>query len=284
MPDEGQPAANAAQIAYWNALAGETWVQYHAQLDRQIAPLGHRAQAVLAAKPGEAILDIGCGCGQTSLELAAAVGPSGAVTGIDISHPMLEIARTEARAAGIANAGFDEADAQTFAFAPARFDAAFSRFGVMFFADPVAAFANIRTALKPEGRLAFVCWRPFAENLWMRIPMEAARDIVPPMTPADPLAPGPFAFADPDRVRSILTAAGFTAVTLTPFDSLIGGGDLEQTLDLSLRVGPLGAVLRENPDYAEKSVTAVRTALARHVTPDGVMMPGAVWIVEARAG
>lgn len=281
MPHAGQSAANAAQIEYWNALAGETWVKYHAQLDRQIAPLGHRAQAALAVRPGEAIIDIGCGCGQTSLELAAAVGPSGSVTGIDISNPMLEIARAEAHAAGLANATFEEADAQTFGLAAARFDAAFSRFGVMFFADPVATFANLRTALKTGGRLAFVCWRPFAENLWMRIPMDAARDLLPPMPPADPLAPGPFAFSDPDRVRQILTDAGYGAVTITPFDAMIGGGDLEQTLELSLRVGPLGAVLRENPDYAALAVAAVRAALAGHVTPAGVMMPGAVWIVEA---
>jgi SAM-dependent methyltransferase len=284
MPEASQSAANAAQIEYWNALAGETWVKFHAQLDRQIAPLGHRAQAALAATPGEAILDIGCGCGQTSLELAAAVGPTGSVTGVDISHPMLDVARAEARATGIANTTFDEADAQTYAFAPARYDGVFSRFGVMFFADPVAAFANIRTALKPAGRLAFVCWRPFAENLWMRVPMDAARDLLPPMAPADPLAPGPFAFADPDRVRQILTDAGYDGVKITPFDAMIGGGDLEQTLELSLRVGPLGAVLRENPDYAIKAIAAVRAALAGHVTPAGVMMPSAVWIVEARAG
>jgi SAM-dependent methyltransferase len=141
-----------------------------------------------------------------------------------------------------------------------RYDAAFSRFGVMFFADPVAAFANVLRALKPTGRLSFVCWRPLSENPWMHVPLEAARSLLPPASPSDPTAPGPFAFANPDRVRSILTAAGFSRIAIDPFDTPIGGADLAQTVDLALRIGPLGATLREQPDLLPSVVGAVSEA------------------------
>jgi len=164
----------------------------------------------------------------------------------------------------------------------AEYDAVYSRFGVMFFSDPVAAFTNVRRALKPEGRLAFVCWRPFRENLWMRVPMEAAQSLLPPSPPTDPLAPGPFAFADRDRVQSILEEAGFLDVAIGGFDTSIGGSTLDQTVDLAFRVGPLGAALRERPDLAPSVTGAVRSALATFETPAGVLMPAAVWIVQAR--
>lgn len=277
-------AANAEQIEYWNARAGQTWAEFQQQLDRQIQPLGEQAQRVLAPATGERVLDIGCGCGQTTLELAQRVGPSGRVVGVDISRPMLEVAR--ARSAAVSNVKFLELDAQREHIAAAAgvsvFDAAFSRFGVMFFGDPIAAFANIRAALRPAGRLAFVCWRPLAANPWMRVPMEAATPLLPPLPPGDPQAPGPFAFADAARVEGILRSAGFTAVTHQPYDARIGSGDLEQTLALTFRVGPLGAVLREHPEYRERVAAAVRTALQPYAGPDGVLLPAAVWIFSAR--
>jgi SAM-dependent methyltransferase len=154
---------------------------------------------------------------------------------------------------------------------------------VMFFSDPVAAFANIRTSLKPDGRLAFVCWRPLGENPWMQAPLQAALPLLPPVAPPDPTAPGPFAFADPSRVRSILADSGYRSVTINPFDADIGGGDLEQTLKLALGVGPLGRALREHPELADNVVDAVRDVLSNHLTSNGVRMPSAVWIVLARA-
>ena len=273
---------NAAQIDYWNATAGRTWARYQEQLDRQIEPLGLEAIRALAPVPGERILDVGCGCGQTSLELATRVTASGAVTGADISLPMLEVARSRAAATDAALPDFRQVDAQTGALGTAEYDAVYSRFGVMFFSDPVAAFTNVRRALKPEGRLAFVCWRPFRENLWMRVPMEAAQSLLPPSPPTDPLAPGPFAFADRDRVQSILEDAGFLDVAIGGFDTSIGGSTLDQTVDLAFRVGPLGAALRERPDLAPSVTGAVRSALATFETPAGVLMPAAVWIVQAR--
>ena len=272
---------NAAQATYWNDQAGPTWAEVQGQLDRQLEGLGRRGMAALAAKAGERILDVGCGTGQTSLELARAVGADGAVLGVDISATLLEVARR--RAEGVPGLSFAEGDAQVFAFEPDAYDGAFSRFGVMFFADPAAAFANIRMALKPGGRLAFVCWRPPAENPMMVLPMQAAAPLLPPQPPSDPEAPGPFAFADAGRTGRLLTTAGFEDVAFTPYDELVSPGDLETTLALSFRIGGLGGILRENPELREPVVPLVRAALAAHDGPDGVRLGAAVWIVTARS-
>lgn len=277
-----EAAANTDQIAYWNDVHGKTWIEMSDLLDQELVDLGLAAMAALNPQRGERIVDVGCGCGQTSLALADRVGPAGAVTGVDISHPMLEEARRRARAAGVGQAEFVEADAQTYAFAPASFDAAFSRFGVMFFADPPAAFANIRKALKPGGRLAFVCWRPLAENAWMLVPMTAALRHLPPPAPPQPGAPGPFAFADPERVRGILAKAGFADVAVEPLEMPLGGFALEDALKMALRIGPLAALLRENPEAAPKAVDDIRAALAERAKDGRVWLDGAVWIVTAR--
>ncbi|HVC01755.1 MAG TPA: methyltransferase domain-containing protein [Steroidobacteraceae bacterium] len=283
MPQDAT-ANNNEQIAYWNAVAGLTWAELQSVLDRQIDPLGREAQRALAARDGERILDVGCGCGQTSLELAAQVGRSGAVVAVDVSRPMLEVARARQRASAALPLEFREVDAQSEAFVAGSFDAAYSRFGVMFFADPIAAFANIRHALKPGGRLCFVCWRPLADNQWMRVPLDAAHPYLPAVAPPDPHAPGPFAFADATRVRGILVAAGFVDVRIDPWEAEIGGTDLEDAVKLACRIGPLGAAMRERPDLMPVIGGAVREALARHLRPTGVWMAAAVWIVRALSG
>ena len=175
---------------------------------------------------------------------------------------------------GAANVSFVEADAQTYAFAPASFDAVFSRFGVMFFADPPAAFANIRRALKPGGRLVFVCWRTPAENMFLVLPYAAAASQLPPAPPPTPGAPGPFAFADAERVRGILSSAGFRDIGLTPRDQKIGGGDLEQTLAVSLNIGLLGRALRDSPEKRALVIDLVRDALRPHVRTRRHRAPG----------
>ena len=280
MSTDAAAGGNAAQIDYWNATAGQTWAAFQEQLDRQLDPLGAEAMRVLAPAPGERILDIGCGCGHTSFALAARVGTSGAVLGVDISQPMLAVASDRP---GTPAPAFRLADAQADDLGAGSFDGVFSRFGVMFFGDPTAAFTNIRRALKPGGRLTFVCWRPLSENPWMYVPIDAARPLLPPLPPSDPTAPGPFAFSNAERVRGVLTEAGFGAIAITPFDTRIGSGGMEETLAISRRVGPLGAALRENPDHAEAVLNVVREALAAYLTPEGVLMPAAVWIVSASA-
>jgi SAM-dependent methyltransferase len=272
--------ANAAQFDYWNDQTGRTWAELQVLLDQQLAPLGKRAMDALGVRPGQRVLDIGCGCGDTSLSLAARVAPGGAVVGVDLSLPMLDVAR--GRAADLGHVTFLQADAQVAAFG-APFDAAFSRFGVMFFADPVAAFRHIRAALRPGGRLGFVCWRLPAENVWMTAPLDAALRHVPAPAPDDPDAPGPFAFARADRVRAILSDAGFARVQIEPCDMEIGGFDLETALRLALRVGPLSRLLREAGSRPEGIVESVKDVLRGYLTPSGVLMPSASWIVTAEA-
>jgi SAM-dependent methyltransferase len=281
MSQTSEMPGNAAQLEYWNAAAGDTWANLQELLDRQIAPLGHAALRTLAPAEGECIIDIGCGCGETSLDLAARVGVKGRVVGVDISKPMLGVARRRPLPQGIARLEFREVDAQAGDLGRRVFDAAYSRFGVMFFSDPVAAFANIRASMKERGRLAFVCWQALAENGWMREPLEAARPFLPPTAPSDPTAPGPFAFADATRLRRILADAGFGSVSIDPFSIPIGAGDVEQALKLTLRVGPLGSALREHPHLLADVTDAVRETLNRYATPSGVLMRAAVWIVRA---
>ncbi len=282
MTDDGRP--NAAQIEYWNAGGGTTWAAFQALLDRQLDPLGRAVIDALAPNPGERILDVGCGCGHTTVELAAIVGDSGRVVGADISRPMLEVARTRDLPEGVSRPTFIEADAQVARFDDAPFDAIFSRFGVMFFADTVAAFANLRSALKPGGRFGFVAWRSPSENLWMRLPAEAAAPLLPPRAPSDPDAPGPYRLADGDLIKRCLDAAGFSDISIRPHDVPVGGLALDDALRLALKVGPLGAALREFPDKANDVIAAVREVLEGHVDAEGrVYMPSASWIVTARA-
>jgi SAM-dependent methyltransferase len=282
-PPHAVPAdgPNAAQVEYWNAKAGLTWAAHHEALDRQIAPLGEEAIRHLAPHAGESVLDVGCGCGQTTLALANAVGPEGSVTGIDLSEPMLEVAMQRPRVARAGRVEFVRADAEVTPLGDERFDALYSRFGVMFFADPVRAFTNLRRSLKAGGRMAFVCWRPIETNPWMAEPLAAAEPFLPPRPAADPTAPGPYAFAEASRVRDILERAGFEGIEVLRFDSLVGGGTVDQALDLALRVGPLGSMLRETPALKPLVEGPVREVLARYDSPRGVLMPASVWIVTA---
>lgn len=278
--------ANAEQIQYWNALAGQKWVAFQAVIDLQLDPLGQRVMERLAIAVGERVLDVGCGCGSCSVELARRVGPTGTVTGIDLSTVMLERAREAARDAGLAHVHFENADAQTHRFRSAGFDVAFSRFGVMFFSDPAAAFTNLREALRPGGRVGFVCWQALQHNAWMHIPLDAALPFLPPQPPPEPNAPGPFAFADAQRVRDILTRAGLVAVQIDAQHetlSIGGGRSLDETVAVLLQIGPLGRALGEAADEVRARVAeTVRDAVKPFVTLQGVRMPSAAWVVTAR--
>ena len=233
------------------------------------------------------MLDLGCGCGASSLSLAAQVSPGGQVLGLDLSEPMLARARERTAAGGLSNLSFTAVDVQTAALEPASVDAAFSRFGVMFFADPVAAFRNVRSALRPGGRLGFVCWRPVAENDWVLVPMAAAKPYLSLPPPAEPDAPGPFSFGAAERVRGILAAAGFEDIRIEGAELPMapGGGDLDEAADTFLEVGPLASALREmkaDDALRERVRRAVRSSFEPHLRVGRVELGSAVWLVQAR--
>jgi len=279
---------NAEQIRHWNEISGPKWVALHDLVDKQLQPLGQYAMDRARIGVGERVLDVGCGCGATTLELARRVGPTGMVTGVDISTVMLEQARRAAAQAGLSNVHFQNADAQTYEFAAQSFDVVFSRFGVMFFAQPEVAFANLRNALRARGRLVFVAWQAVHLNPWMFVPMAAAAQHIPIPLPASPDAPGPFAFADAERVRGILSRAGLVEGTFEELNDTLtvaGGTDLDQTVNFLLQIGPTGNAIRD-ADAGAGALTAVtaaiREALHPYVTPDGIRMQAAAWIVTAR--
>ena len=282
MPDEPVNEPNAQQIADWNGEMGRRWVERQRELDLMLEPFSQAAFAAAAARAGEQVLDVGCGCGTTTLGLARAVGSAGRVLGIDVSRPMLDVAR--AGAAGVPQLSYLEADAARAAL-PGPFDLIFSRFGLMFFDAPAAALRHLGTALRPGGRLAFVCWRAPRENPWAMTPLVAARQAVgiePP--PWDPHAPGPFAFADGERLQRLLAEAGFARVELQPFDAPIFiGASPAAAAAYSLRVGPVSRFAREvGPPHEATIAAAVERALAPLAAADGaVRLNGSVWIVTA---
>ena len=284
MADAAQVQAD--QFAYWNGPAAVRWAQQQAHTDAMLAPVAAAAIAHAAPAPGEHVLDIGCGCGTTTLALAELVA-DGHVTGIDISAPMLAVAQR--RAAHRGNVRWLEADATSHPFPPTALDLLFSRFGVMFFGDPAAAFANLRRAARPGARLAFACWRPLNENPWMLVPLLAAQTVVPPLPRPGPEDPGPFAFADPDRVTRILTAAGWGRPEFTRFDTpldIAGGGGLDAAVDQAGQIGAAARLLMDQPDAVRAdALAAIRQALADHASRDGrVELTGSVWLVSSRSG
>jgi SAM-dependent methyltransferase len=274
---------NAEQIEYWNGEQSAKWVENQDRLDALIESFGLRAIDDAKVKGGERALDVGCGCGATSLALGERVGTGGSVLGIDISAPMLARAAERAREAGHSHVDFANADAQTHAFEPASRDLAFSRFGVMFFADPTRAFANLRTALRPGGRISFACWRPVPENAWVVVPLGALMRVIEPPPPPEPGAPGPFSFADPDRVREILIGAGFEAIDIAAHDErLVLGSGLEDAVEFSLSNGPLSRLMSDaTPEQRTRATEMVREALAPHAREGGVALGGAAWRVMA---
>jgi SAM-dependent methyltransferase len=273
---------NTQQIEYWNGPAGERWSKAQDRIDHHLGLITEALLALAAPREGERVLDIGCGGGTTALILRERIGPDGAVTGIDISAPNLALARARAHA-GMADVAFLEADASAYEFEPV-FDLAFSRFGVMFFDDPPAAFANIRTALVTDGRLVFVCWRPFRENEWAFAPYETALDLLPPQEPMDPHAPGPFAFADDARLRGILEQAAFREIRIKPLDTTVNmGAALDDAVTEALTLGPLARAAAELDEATREKIRArIRPVIARHQTSYGIVAPAAVWLVSAR--
>jgi SAM-dependent methyltransferase len=278
---------NDAQAEYWEALA-PNWLAAETHSVTVSAPFGRAAMERLAPRPGERVLDIGCGSGPTTVDLARAVAPGGTAVGADISSTLADAARERAASEGVENASFVVADVQVHDFGEGAFDAAYSRFGIMFFADPAAAFANIHRALAPHGRLAFACWQNVFANEWMAVPGMAVVSVtgaLPPMP--GPGEPGPFLFADPERVDTLLTGAGFTDVEVTPYAHPVvaGADDIERFAQGAQRIGAVREALRDADDEtAARIMDAVRAALQEKVVDGRLELAAAAFIVRAARG
>lgn len=281
---------NSAQIEFWNGETGQNWVTHDALMEQMLQPLGEAVMNVLAPIAGERALDIGCGCGHTSLALATRVGPEGAVTGVDVSAPMLKVAKTLADTAGDDSAPtvFLEADAQTHTFHAPHYDVVFSRFGVMFFEDPVAAFTNIRSAMSPTGRLAFCCWQPRAVNPFMTVPAMAALELLPAPPQPPPRTPGPFAFEEADYVDAILQEAGYRDICISPLSQLLEFGRglaLTEIVERLVQIGPIAQMIRDAPADLQQPVRdRVSAAIAPfYDSRTGLALEGQFWTVSARS-
>jgi ubiquinone/menaquinone biosynthesis C-methylase UbiE len=278
--DEG----NAAEIAYWNGPGGDRWRNQQQTHDELLAKVAEVLLERAAARSGEFVIDIGCGCGATSIALAHRVAPTGRVLGVDVSSPMVERARQLAPK-GLP-VDFVLADATVHPFEPNRADLLCSRFGVMFFADPVRSFTNMRRGLRRGARLSFACWREPKRNLWAMLPLQEAYRHVPRLPEVGPENPGPFSFANEQRVRSILERAGFGTIELEPvdlmFDLALGRG-LDGAVDTALNFGPTSRALDGQPPAARAAAAqSIRAALAPYQTGSTVPLPGALWLVTAR--
>jgi ubiquinone/menaquinone biosynthesis C-methylase UbiE len=277
---------NADQIAYWNGPAGERWTERQSFQDILLEPVTRALIEHARLQAGDRVVDIGCGCGSTSVAAAQSVAPSGFVLGIDVSAPML--ARARQLAPQNLPMSFVLADATVYPFEPATYDLLLSRFGVMFFADPAVSFANLRRALRSSGRLAFVCWREPRDNPWMMAPLQAAYKHVPKLPQVGPDDPGPFSFASRERVERVLREASFSDIGMEPFDialDLAIGRGLESAVQSAVEIGPTNRALEGQPEDVKTVVRhSVRDALAPFVRGQSVPLPAAMWIVTARTG
>jgi SAM-dependent methyltransferase len=276
-------ADNAAQSEDWNASAGRRWTDHQEHQDQVLGPVSDRLIAVAAPKPGDRVIDVGCGCGATTIDFAARVSPDGEVLGLDISEPML--ARARERAPQNLPIRFERADATVYDFEPGGADLVASRFGVMFFADPARSFANLRRSLKPGGRLVFACWREPKQNPWLILPLREAGKHAPPLPETNPEDPGPFAFANEARVGKILSDAGFADIVLEPHHlelDIAAGHGLDTAVRAAMTIGPTSRMLDGQSEAVRAAATAdIRKALAAHARGDAVPLGAAIWIVTA---
>lgn len=275
--------ANADQLASWGGMAGRHWTEQQEHMDIQLAPVSAALFGAIEIRPNMRVIDVGCGCGDTTLELARRVGAGGHALGLDISAPML--ARARERTPPGAPVDFVEGDATVHRFPPADADLLFSRFGVMFFADPALSFGNIRKGMRQGGRVAFACWREREINPSLWVAAQEAYKVVPPPPVLPPDAPGPFAFAGEGRVHAVLGKAGFADIAMRPVDlelDVAAGRGLEEAVRGALEIGPASRAADGQPDEIRKAIAArIRAAYAPHAKGNSVKLPAAIWIVTA---
>jgi SAM-dependent methyltransferase len=274
---------NVEQAQAWDGPEGEYWATHQERFDTTIRPHHTLLMAAADIAPGERILDIGCGNGLTSRDAARAAGPGGSVLGVDLSGPMLARGEQLAKDEGLSNVRFEQGDAQVHRFEAGAFDVALSRFGVMFFADPVAGFANIASALRPGGRLAVLVWQSAAGNEWigsMRATLAMGRTLPSP----PPGAPGPFALADRELTTGVLTRAGFTDIGFAPSEQPFNvGRDPDDAYRFAAGLAPVQMLLADLDEATKaEALQALRATIAAHETPDGVVFGSAAWVVTAR--
>jgi SAM-dependent methyltransferase len=274
---------NADMLAFWNGQGGHTWVARQAHTDTTLTPVTEALLAFAAPRTGERVLDVGCGCGGPTLDFARAVGPTGRVAALDISAPMLAEGEARAKAAGIANVDWRQADPATAALD--EYDLLTSAFGTMFFGEAVGAFAHMRSAANHGARMAIVCWRSLAENPWMEVPMNAVARHLPPRPKPAPHAPGMFAFADPEHVSQVLTASGWVPPRFEKLDvnlDVAAGRGLEEAVIQSTQIGAVNSWLRNQPaEVVSAAIASLREALASYVNGASVRLPGAMWLVSS---
>lgn len=276
--------ANTAQRDYWNTVAGPRWVGLEGFVERRVRAVNDLLLTHSGVAAGERVLEIGCGTGAFTVPLAAAVGEHGEVLGADISAAMLGEARKRLAETGLRNVVLVEADAQIHEFAPGHFDLVTSRFGVMFFADPAAAFVNLLRALRPEGRLCFACWASLEENRHWLVPYEVVLRHLGPPAPKPPRAPGPMAFADPDYVRSFLGAAGFAAIEIHRETPDIIASTPQEEAEHACIMGPSGRLIDEKQpgDAARQKIRGeIEEAFAAALRGGNTRLPSTVLLVTA---
>lgn len=274
---------NSQQREYWNGPAGEKWAILADNQDKMLGHLGETAMEAVDLTDGNNVLDIGCGSGGTTFEISRRVGSTGKVMGIDISEPMLAIAKARSAANNITNVEFSEADVTTFDFSTHIFERAFSRFGVMFFEDPIASFSNFASSIAAGGKIAFCCWRDLKYNEWFEFPLNVGLKYCPPPEKSDPNAPGPLAFKEKDRIQTILSATGFTRIAIENYNSklVVGPTPKDAAKQLS-EFGPLYRLLANATDTITTSVrNELSSELEEFLTPDGVKLGASIWIVSA---
>jgi ubiquinone/menaquinone biosynthesis C-methylase UbiE len=281
--------ANAEAIEAWDGPLFDRFVQFRHIVVAGLRDHGDEALRLHPPAVGDRVLDIGCGFGDTTQQLAALVGPTGFALGVDASPRFVEQAKLEADQAGVRNVSFQVADVQLTSFSE-RFNLAFSRFGTMFFANPVAAMRNVRQALSPGGRLVMVVWRSKVENDWLyRAQTITERFVTKPEDYDEPTCgPGPFSIANADTTSGILLAAGFSDITLRRLDLPITvGSSVDEAVEMVMALGPAGEILRLAGDRAahlhEPVARALREGLAEWEGPEGVRAPASTWIVSALA-